>query len=154
MIRVRVTVSENFSGESANPGAITRIMTGDRRIPDIARIVSRIDKNLIADLPSSKASSLPLFVKYSVNTGIKEILRDPSAKSLLKRLGILKATKNASELSPAPKNHAITTSLIKPKMRLSKVAEPTTPAAFVTRVFSSNICIYFTLKTHFSIILE
>ena len=64
------------------------------------------------------------------------MLKEPSAKSLLNRFGILKATKKTSELSPAPKNQAITTSLMKPKMRLNKVDAPTTPAAFVTRVFS------------------
>ena len=90
----------------------------------------------MADLAISKASSFPRFVRYSVKTGINATLKEPSAKSLLKRLGILKATKKASEASPAPKNQAITTSLMKPKMRLNKVADPTTPAAFVTRWFS------------------
>jgi hypothetical protein len=74
---------------------------------------------------------------HSAKTGMKAMLREPSANNLLNRLGILNATKKASELSPAPKNHAMTTSLIKPKIWLTKVAEPTTPAALVTRSFSA-----------------
>jgi hypothetical protein len=73
---------------------------------------------------------------YSVKTGIKAELNEPSAKRRLNRLGILKAAINASELNPAPKNQAITASRIKPKMRLVRVAAPTTPAAFTTREFS------------------
>jgi hypothetical protein len=71
-----------------------------------------------------------------VKTGIKAELREPSAKRRLNKFGILKAAINASELNPAPKNHAITASRIKPRMRLVRVAAPTTPAAFTTREFS------------------
>ena len=90
----------------------------------------------MADLAILKASSFPRFVRYSVKTGINAALKEPSAKSLLKRFGILNATKKASELNPAPKNQAMTTSLINPKIRLNNVADPTTPAALVTRSFS------------------
>ena len=136
MIRVKKTVSEYFSGEATNPGAITRMINGDSKIPATAVATSTTERSLMADLAISKASSFPRFVRYSVKTGINATLKEPSAKSLLKRLGILKATKKASEASPAPKNQAITTSLTKPKMRLNKVADPTTPAAFITRRFS------------------
>ena len=76
------------------------------------------------------------------------MLREPSAKSLRKRFGILKATKNASAERPAPKNQAITISLIKPKIRLKTVAALTIPAAFATRLFSEifGFEIFFTVK--------
>ncbi len=139
-MRVRLTVRKNFSGELINPGATTFMITGERRIPKTATTARIMERSHMADLASLKASSLPLTVKYSVNTGINAMLREPSAKSLLSRFGILNATKKASALSPAPKNHAMTTSLIKPNTRLNKVAAPTTPAAFVTRVFSDIDC--------------
>jgi hypothetical protein len=51
--------------------------------------------------------------------------------------GILNATKKASVRNPAPKNHAVTISRINPRIRLSRVARPMTPAALVTCLFSS-----------------
>jgi hypothetical protein len=54
---------------------------------------------------------------------------DPSPKSLLRVLGSLKATKKASVAGPAPKKYAITMSRAYPRMRLRRVADPTTPAA-------------------------
>jgi len=84
-----------------------------------------------ADLANLKASSRPRLYRYSVKTGIKEIVKEPSAKRRRKRFGILKATKKASAASAAPKNHATITSLRNPRIRLNNVAAPTTPAAFV-----------------------
>ena len=49
------------------------------------------------------ASWAPCFVRYSVRTGMKADDMEPSAKSSLRRLGILKATKNVSESPVAPK---------------------------------------------------
>jgi len=77
-----------------------------------------------------------LFCKYSVKTGIKDTVSEPSAKSLLKRLGIRKATKNASADIPEPKKLAMSMSLTNPRILLRKVKIPTTPAALVTRSFS------------------
>ncbi|GAJ13638.1 unnamed protein product, partial [marine sediment metagenome] len=74
--------------------------------------------------------------KYSVKTGIKDTMSEPSAKSLLKRLGIRKATKKASADMPEPKKLAIRMSLTNPRILLKKVKIPTTPAALVTRLFS------------------
>jgi hypothetical protein len=51
-------------------------------------------------------------------------------------LGILKATKKASVASPAPKKAATTMSLMKPNIRDSMVASPTTPAALAIFEFS------------------
>lgn len=112
------------------------MITGERRIPKTATTARIMERSHIADPASLKASSLPLTVRYSVNIGMNAMLSEPSAKSLLSRFGTLNATKKASELSPVPKNHAMTTSLMKPNRRLNKVAAPTTPTAFVTRVFS------------------
>ena len=63
---------------------------------------------------------------------IKAMVRDPSAKRRLSKLGMRKATKNASATRPAPKKCATTTSRTRPKMRLIKVNKPTVPAARLT----------------------
>jgi hypothetical protein len=67
---------------------------------------------------------------------MKEIVRDPSPTKRLQRLGIRKATKNASAAIPVPKKLAMTISLKKPRIRLSKVPIPMTEAAFVIFWFS------------------
>ena len=143
MNRVKVMVSANFSGDAINPGAMMRTINGVRSIPQTAATARRIDMRRMADLANKKAADSPSLVRYSVNIGTNAMVRDPSAKSLLSKFGILKATKKASEAIPAPKNPAMTTSLTKPKIRLNRVAPLTTPAAFVTCDFT---CFLFTVS--------
>jgi len=118
------------------PGAITLTTTGERIMPRIVIPVTIQTRKVKTTRTSKKASSLDLFCKYSVKTGIKDTENEPSAKSLLKRLGIRKATKNASADMPEPKKLAIRMSLANPRILLKKVKTPTTPAALVTRSFS------------------
>jgi len=118
------------------PGAITLTITGERIMPRIVITVTIQTRNVKTTRASKKASSFDLFCKYSVKTGIKDTENEPSAKSLLKRLGIRKATKNASADMPEPNKLAIRMSLINPRILLKKVKIPTTPAALVTRSFS------------------
>lgn len=56
--------------------------------------------------------------------GTKAALNAPSANRRRKRLGNLKATKNASATVPAPTNPAIRMSRAKPVIRLSMVKLP------------------------------
>jgi len=136
MRRVRNTVSLYWSGFLVNPHAMIFTIHGAKSIPRNETRTSIIERRVKATPASSTASSRDFFFRYSVKTGIKAMVRDPSAKSRLKRLGILKATKKASVARPAPKNPATTTSRRKPNIRLRKVAAPTTQAAFATRAFS------------------
>ena len=129
-------VKFSLSWDSANPGAMHRTIRGESNIPATAVTARRTESRRMADLANRNASSVPHSLRYVVKTGTKAILKEPSAKSRRSRLGMRKATKNASEPSPAPKNHAMTTSRTKPKIRLSSVANPIIPAAFVTRAFS------------------
>ena len=136
MIRVKRTVRAYFSPIPPKPGAITLTINGERIIPRIVITVTMQTRNVKTTRASKNASCFDLFCRYSVKTGIKETVREPSAKSLLKRLGIRKATKNASADMPEPKNLAISMSLANPRILLRKVKMPTTPAALVTRSFS------------------
>jgi hypothetical protein len=70
---------------------------------------------------------------------MKEMVKDPSPTKRLQRLGILKATKKASAAIPVPKKLAMTISLKKPRIRLSKVPIPITEAAFVILLSSDMI---------------
>jgi hypothetical protein len=74
----------------------------------------------------------------------------PSEKSRLKRLGIRKATKKASDMNPVPKNQAMAASRTNPKIRPKKVNPPTRPAFFVTCTFS--VCFHIQ-STHKEFIL-
>jgi hypothetical protein len=72
-------------------------------------------------LARSKASFLVFVVRVSVKIGINAMVREPSAKRRLNKLGIRRATKKASAAMPEPKRLAITISLTKPRIRLRKV---------------------------------
>ena len=137
-MRVSVTVKASFPGVALKPGAISLTISGDSRTPATATKISNAVSVLTADRANLNASFLPEFVRYSLKTGTNVMLKEPSANNLLKRLGILKATKKASALRPAPKTLAITISLINPKIRLNNVAAPTIPAATVTFDFSET----------------
>ena len=102
----------------------------------VQEIKERIRKT---DRASLKASSRPFVERYSVKTGIKEIVREPSAKSLRRRFGILNATKKASAARLAPKNQATMTSRTKPRIRLNRVAAPMIPA-FRIRLSAGFFC--------------
>ena len=118
------------------PGAMTVTMSGENRTPRNETATSRIDRAVKAISASSSASSRVLFFRYSVKTGTKETVNDPSARSRRSRFGIRKATKKASVERPAPKRPATIMSRMNPKTRESIVAVPTTPAARMTRAFS------------------
>jgi hypothetical protein len=67
--------------------------------------------------------------------GIEEMVSAPSATSLLNRFGILKATKNPSREPDAPKYFAISMSLIKPIILLSRVDAATMPVDLTRELF-------------------
>lgn len=66
------------------------------------------------------------FILNSFKTGTNACIKAPSANNLLKKLGILKATKKASVLAEAPKIFANAISLMKPEILDIKVMLPTT----------------------------
>jgi hypothetical protein len=140
MIWLSVTVSKNVSGYRVNhPGAMIRIKKGEKRMPKKVRIDNTTPATVKAIWVSSLVSSSDLLVRYSVYTGMKEMVNDPSPTKRLQRLGILKATKKASAAIPVPKKLAITISLKKPRIRLSKVPVPMMEAASVILLCSDMI---------------
>jgi hypothetical protein len=137
MIWLSVTVSENVSGYRVNhPGAMIRIKKGEKRMPNKVRVNKTNPAIVKAIWVSFLVSSSDLCVIDSVYTGMKEMVKDPSPTKRLQRLGILKATKKASAAIPVPKKLAMTISLRKPRIRLSKVPVPMMVAAFVILWFS------------------
>ena len=72
-----------------------------------------------------RTASSPPFSRVSVSTGMNAWANAPSANNRLKKLGILKATKNASALLVAPTRLASTTSRTSPRTLDTMVAPPT-----------------------------
>jgi hypothetical protein len=64
---------------------------------------------------------------YSASTGMKAWLNAPSAKSLLKTLGIFIMTTKASKATPAPNKPVRTMSLTRPRILETKVQKLTKP---------------------------
>jgi len=114
------------------PGAIILTINGEKKMPRIVTTVRIRTRKVKTTRANKKASCLDLFCQYSVKPGVKATENEPSAKSLLKRFGIRKATKNASAAIPEPKKLAIRASLTNPRTLLRKVKIPTIPAALVT----------------------
>ena len=133
---MRKTASSYWTGTRVKPGAMAVTMSGEKTTPAMETATRITERSVKAMLASSKASSRDFRFRYSVKTGTKETVRDPSPRSLRSRLGIRKATKKASVTIPAPKKPATTMSRMNPKTRLSIVARPTMPAALATFAFS------------------
>lgn len=121
MIWVREVVSSCAAG-SINPGAITETNSLEKIIPSN-------ETNPVASVKRETTSrssnfAFPDFM-LSANTGTKAEERAPSPKTLLKRFGILKATKYESAIQLVPKRRAISSSRTKPRIRLIRVRIPT-----------------------------
>jgi hypothetical protein len=112
------------------------IKKGEKRMPNKVRANKTTPAMVKAIWVSFLVSSSDLWVIYSVYTGMKEMVKDPSPTKRLHRLGILKATKKASAAIPVPKKLAMTISLRKPRIRLRKVPIPMMEAALVILWFS------------------
>ncbi len=70
---------------------------------------------------SLKNIFLSAFVVFFEKSGMKDILSVPSARTLLKILGNLIATKKTSAIPPAPRDAAMRISLKKPSTLLMRV---------------------------------
>tara|TARA_B100000287_G_C20553320_1_gene749381 strand:+ start:424 stop:906 length:483 start_codon:yes stop_codon:yes gene_type:complete len=118
------TVSMNFSVLLLKPGAISLIIRGIK----ISTTINKKNKKISNEEKISEKNSSDLFFPNLLfipeTMGMNAAFIEPSAKSLLKRLGSLKEIKNASETSPAPIILAIKRSLTYPKILLKNVSEP------------------------------
>ena len=85
----RVTVRENLSGSFRKPGAITVTIEGVKMIQATQSSDNTDNKKASTEDASFLASALPSFVRDSVKTGMNAADIEPSAKSSLKRFGIL-----------------------------------------------------------------
>jgi len=102
-MRVKRTVSSNLTFSSAKPQAIILTRKGEKTTPRQEKITSIIDRKVKTVLANSQAFFLDSLTRYPVKMGMKATVREPSANSLLNKLGILKATKKASAASAVPK---------------------------------------------------
>src|SRR3989442_5996984 len=96
-----------MSGAAATPSAVAA------RSARVNRVAVRSTSSLV--------SESPLRVLYSESTGTKACEKAPSANRRRSRLGMRKATKNASVARPAPKARAMKKSRTYPRMRDTSV---------------------------------
>ncbi len=120
-MRVSATVSSNFCGSSAKPGAITWTRAGAKI--SAATTMTSSAASSTASVSSAKrfAAARPCSAMVPAKSGTKAALKAPSAKRLRNRLGSRSATKNASATGPAPRKFAVRTSRTKPITRLTRV---------------------------------
>jgi hypothetical protein len=128
MIRVSSTVSANLPGTCSNPGANSRTNCGLKIIPNTQSGPTTRTTAVATRLESWDASRFPSPASERVKTGTSADDSAPSAKRLRVRLGMRKASWNASLAAPAPNSRAITISRTMPVMRLSITAAETIPA--------------------------
>ncbi len=79
----------------------------------------------MASSAKRRAASAPSPSSRFENSGMKAMLKAPSAKKRRNMLGSRKATKNASATGPAPRKAAMAMSRRKPSTRLAMVQPPT-----------------------------
>src|SRR5438046_1810883 len=83
------------------------------------------------------AESSPSVAIFFENVVMNAVESAPSAKRSRNMLGTRKAIRKASRFFPAPKRAAKSTSRIRPRTRLDRIAMPTMPVARVlTRLFA------------------
>ncbi len=131
MIRVSCVVSSSFPGTAANSApAIARVIGSANTMPSTTRMVVISSSALMTRLPRRQAASRPREASVRVNVGTKAAVIAPSAKRSRTRLGMRKATLNASIAGPvlAPKRAATTISRTTPSTRLASVARLMRPA--------------------------
>src|SRR5436190_9317526 len=98
-------------------------------------------------LTRRQAESSPSVAIFFENVVMNAVDRAPSAKRSRNMLGTRNAIKKASRFFPAPKSAAKSTSRIRPRTRLDRMAMPTTPVARVLTRFVAGIAASFTDAT-------
>jgi len=93
----------SFGASSIKPGANSRISNGAASTPATVTINNVPISVPLTRLTSSRTSSKLRWERYSDNTGTNAWENAPSANRRRRKLGILKATKNASALAVEPK---------------------------------------------------
>lgn len=114
-----------FIISSSKPNAKAFVKTGANNIT--VRLKISIKPVNLSKISTLKRSFLFVDTKF----GKKACVKAPSAKSLLKRFGSLKATKKISLHMLAPRMDAVSISLINPKILETKI-----PKLFVKKFFS------------------
>ena len=127
----KLTERSNLASE-VNPLAVLKTSTG---IIISATAVKVNNITINSDNASeAKASGAFFSVTFFERSGIKAVLKAPSAKSRRNMFGNVKATKKASATGPAPRKIAISISRMKPSIRLHKVQRPTTEKFCINRL--------------------
>ena len=128
MTRVSCVVSSSLPGTSANSEAMSAVIGPANTMARRDSVPVMTSSALMTRLPSRQACSRPRVSMVRVNAGTNAAVIAPSAKRSRSRLGMRKATLNASIAALAPKKYARTVSRTTPSTRLAIVARLMRPA--------------------------
>jgi len=132
----KTVVNCNLYGNSIKPGAIILTIRGaDTMLKSTIIVPAKVRKQK-KEKKRETAFALPSFTRVFVKTGINEIFKIPSEKSLRTRSKGLKAIKKASLWEETPKQIAISTSLIRPSSRLINVKKLISAVVFNAFIIS------------------
>ena len=112
---IKSAVSASFAASRLKPGANISATQGAINMAIAVKTKSEPPNTPATRLTSALTCSCVPPSLTSVSTGTKACEKAPSANSLRRKLGILKATKKASALGAAPKRLAKTTSRARPR---------------------------------------
>ena len=128
----------------------TGMINGQRSMPKATAMLTKNVRNVNTQEINSFVFSLLFSRRYSLRVGIKATAMELSAKSRRKRLGIIKATENASERAVVPSRAALVISRSSPNMRETNVRmDSAVPErsreglAFVVSIMIESIVYYF-----------
>lgn len=150
VILERSTNIMNFSEPNLKPGnkAPTKIgINISINNIKIKRKYINIDKILEANSTAKELLSFSSCCIFLTKIGTKAELKAPSAKIRRKKLGNLKAAKKISESKLTPRNLAIKTSLIKPRILEMEIKNEIVKADFINAINQKRSRIKESLKS-------
>ncbi len=127
MMRVSRMVRSAFSG--SNPGARIPMSCGANSTPSTVTALMKTTVSVATLFAKAHADFSPCVVICFENVVTNAVDNAPSANRSRNMFGARNAVRNASRLRVAPKSEAMTISRTSPRMRLHKIAIPTTPVA-------------------------
>ena len=126
-----VSDAQHHMGHSGFVNNVSNMTSNQINMIEIDMIANNVNVSIAATITAAasaanvRAAVMPSFSSRSPNNGTKAALKAPSAKRRRKKLGNLKATKNASATMPVPRALAIRISRANPSRRLPIVQLPT-----------------------------
>ena len=138
MIRVSFTANSTLAASPAKPSEIAWTSGRANTKPSPVNVAVTTSATPSTSCVSRCAAASPSRSRAAVKVGTKALDRAPSASRSRRRLGIRKATWNASATAPPPNSAANNDSRTRPRTRDAATARETRPDW--RRVLTSSLC--------------